>query len=571
MMQNNADVVPKIIWMLWLQGWQNAPEIVRACFKTWEAHNPDWTIHALDAASLPEYLEMAELKAVVDGKDVPHEAYSDLIRIALLERYGGVWADGTVYCLKPLDAWLPEKCPAGFFAFAKPGPDRMLSSWFLAATKGNYLVREWRRQSMEYWKQHTQRHHYFWFHYLFAESYTADKNFRAVWDATPVWSADGPHHYAPYKALSAPVSTSDYLLAETAPTPVLKLTHKLPDAEYHPDSVLKWLCTRAVAPQKIPATKKNLLVCWYGSFADHGTIGDLLAMQSVVTHLVGLGYNVSHASAAETNIVGSRRVEWRAVSPESFDAFIFTCGPIMKDHSHLQALFKHFEGVQKIGVSVSLFPEGHFNHFNPFDEVLAREGGAEAFTDVALVAPPSFHRPPRPRSQSPTIGIILSAIQCEFGENLCQWEMTGKIAHETANKLIATHGGRIVAIENHLQRSGLTPEAIEALYADCDLIITSRFHGAIMAMRHLVPFIAIDQIKGGAKVHNLVGATGWPFIYLAEKIDSDRLASDALKLIAGDFDQLLLDVRMRTTKQANQTLNNLDKVLRQSLTPDQFL
>ena len=33
----------------------------------------------------------------------------------------------------PLDEWLSPKTEGRFFAFSKPRPDRMLSSWFLAA------------------------------------------------------------------------------------------------------------------------------------------------------------------------------------------------------------------------------------------------------------------------------------------------------------------------------------------------------------------------------------------------------------------------------------------------------
>jgi Capsular polysaccharide synthesis protein len=47
------------IWMLWLQGWDNAPAIVRACLESWRGRNPGWRVEALDAntvgdAMLPE-------------------------------------------------------------------------------------------------------------------------------------------------------------------------------------------------------------------------------------------------------------------------------------------------------------------------------------------------------------------------------------------------------------------------------------------------------------------------------------------------------------------------------------
>ena len=288
------STIPKIIWMLWLQGWDEAPDIVKACRKTWEVHNPDWTIHALNAAELQKYLDTpslapprssARITAAESLSDrirltllgwwkrirsaASPETLSDLIRITLLERYGGVWVDSTVYCLKPLDAWLPEMFGSGFFAFAKPGPDRMLSSWFLAASKGNYLVHEWRRRAVEYWSHRTKRHHYFWFHHLFAEAYNSDPHFRVAWDSTPEVSADKPHYFVPYEKLIAPLSSSDLRLLDTPSTPVLKLTHKLPDAQYASDAVLCHLCTRAdaawqraraVARDKRPSPPRDLPV-----------------------------------------------------------------------------------------------------------------------------------------------------------------------------------------------------------------------------------------------------------------------------------------------------------------------
>ena len=34
---------PKTLWMLWLQGRENAPEVQR-CLRSWEHHNQGWTI-----------------------------------------------------------------------------------------------------------------------------------------------------------------------------------------------------------------------------------------------------------------------------------------------------------------------------------------------------------------------------------------------------------------------------------------------------------------------------------------------------------------------------------------------
>ncbi len=238
--------LPKIVWMLWLQGWSQAPDIVRACLQTWKYHNPGWVIHALTYSSLPEFLDAPEAFSRNIGKPMQREALSDVIRITLLERYGGVWVDATVYCLKPLNAWLPERLSNGFFAFAKPAPDRMLSSWFLAASKAHYIVQHWRKLTHEYWAARNERDHYFWFHHLFKQAYRSDPLFKTLWDGTPKASADGPHYYAPYHLkLSRPATPVDQLLINTASVPLLKLTHKLESNKCQSNSVLRTLCDRA--------------------------------------------------------------------------------------------------------------------------------------------------------------------------------------------------------------------------------------------------------------------------------------------------------------------------------------
>lgn len=556
---------PKIIWILWLQGWESAPPIVQACIKTWQVQNPGWVIHTLDTKTLSNYLDPATLVPFTT-KSLPPEALSDVIRILLLERYGGVWVDSTVYCLQPLDSWLPERVTSGFFAFANPGPDLLLSSWFLAAAKGNYLVQEWHRLVFNYWAQHKEPDQYFWFHQLFAEACAADSFFREAWQATPTLSAVPPHHYLPYEKLALPLSPYDRTFLDTPSTPVLKLTHKLPQVMYPPDSVLRHLQDRAEAlaatqPNLQPSAPRTLLVAWYGSFAGHGTIGDLLALQSVVSHLVGLGHRVYHASAQDLNIEGSQRVSWQDVPPSAFDAFLFVCGPILKQHPQIQALFKKFEHLSKFGVGVSLFPPDHFNYINPFDKVLAREGQPEQFEDVAILSPTRHTRPTQVPGQPFTIGLVLRGPQSEYGPDLCLWEQTEQLVLEAANQLLQQRPGRLIRIENHLQQSGLSPTELEAQYAACDLIFTSRFHGAMLALRHHIPFIAIDQIQGGAKVRELVGGTFWPYVYAVDQVNVAHLVADARYLLSGHLNSLLFSTRTRVISRANLTLLHLTDLI----------
>ena len=230
--------LPRTIWMLWLQGWSEAPEIVRACLATWRSRNPGWEVSALTEGDLDGLIGGDPLIQAVCGKPIDPQARANIVRTALLRRYGGVWADATLFCLHPLDCWL--ETPRGFFAFDRPGPDRMLSNWFIAAEPGCYLIEEWAKAVEAYWRPRDQKHTYFWHHYLFADRYHSDPRFKANWDATPKISADGPHCFLPYDSrLSAPVTEAERRLVEQAEQPVLKLTHKV---RGEPGSVYDFLC-----------------------------------------------------------------------------------------------------------------------------------------------------------------------------------------------------------------------------------------------------------------------------------------------------------------------------------------
>lgn len=534
---SRADVT-RVVWMLWLQGWDRAPELVRSCAQTWRRLNPGWTVRLLDRAALADVLPDDAL-AHVAGKTLEPEAWSDVVRLELLARYGGVWVDATVYCLRPLDEWLPPRLTAGFFAFERPVPDRMLSSWFLAAVQGSGIVQRWRRAARDYWAARASRDEYFWVHRLFAECHASDPGFQADWAAVPTLSAVGPHWFQPYETrLTARPTADDETFLKNPDVPLIKLSHRGQPHRAPPGSLARLLSARARTTGRRPhrrPTGPEVLVAWYGSFGGHGTIGDRLSLESVVARLAGEGARVAHASAADVALPGATRVAWEQVDPGRFAAIVFVCGPIIAGHPQTEALFRRFRGRPILGVGVSLFDPAHEHHANPFTAVLARQGGPEPFEDVALVAPVPVLPPRDGTGRGLVVGLALRGPQAEYGPANCLWERTGRLARVAAERLLESAGGRIETIDNHLDRSGLTPREIEARYAACDIVITSRFHGAMLALRHGVPFVAIDQIRGGGKVEPLVAASGWSHVLRADtagEADVMRAAAAALSAAA---------------------------------------
>ncbi|HTV90918.1 MAG TPA: capsular polysaccharide synthesis protein [Stellaceae bacterium] len=200
-----AAIVPRRIWTFWLQGLNNAPPLVKRCISSWAAKNPRWKLTVLtkgtidNMVTLPDYTKTLAL---------PVQAFSDVLRIHLLNRYGGVWVDATTWCVIPLDDWIDRVAqPAGFFAYANPGGHRPLASWFLAATFPNRIVGRWAARVNEMWKCRAKGVpassepltdtpdplDYFWFHSLFAELLRDEADFAEAWKSVPKISAHGPH------------------------------------------------------------------------------------------------------------------------------------------------------------------------------------------------------------------------------------------------------------------------------------------------------------------------------------------------------------------------------------------
>lgn len=96
--------VPPVIWTYWEQGWQTAPLVCQICIESWELTNPELTLHKVSAADLPALLP--HLCRWERFWELPPGQRSDLVRLALLEKFGGIWVDATLFSGAPVMVWL---------------------------------------------------------------------------------------------------------------------------------------------------------------------------------------------------------------------------------------------------------------------------------------------------------------------------------------------------------------------------------------------------------------------------------------------------------------------------------
>ena len=96
--------IPKVIWIMWWQGKKNAPTIVKMCISQIYRLNEQCDIRVLDKENYSNYVVIPKniLVAVEKGK-MSFANLADIIRCQVLERWGGVWMDATLFITVPLD------------------------------------------------------------------------------------------------------------------------------------------------------------------------------------------------------------------------------------------------------------------------------------------------------------------------------------------------------------------------------------------------------------------------------------------------------------------------------------
>ena len=139
-------IMKKVIWIFWEKGWQTAPYLPQKVLLSWKFHNPDWHIEELTMDTLANFVDLARLKPTMTI-----EVKSDMIRLMILSKYGGVWVEASMLCLQPLDNWIWAVLPRnGFWMYSRE------CSWFMIAASNSFIAQAWLEAAIKYWETRTE-------------------------------------------------------------------------------------------------------------------------------------------------------------------------------------------------------------------------------------------------------------------------------------------------------------------------------------------------------------------------------------------------------------------------------
>ncbi len=170
-----SESVSKKVWFCWLQGMDNAPDLVKACYHSVCQYLPEREIVLIDEENYHNYVEMPEFIVEKRKKGIiPAALFSDLLRLELLITYGGTWIDSTVLMTNPellkKEKWLEDIMNADLFFFHYRDINKRfvgIGNWFITAKPQHWVLETIRNVLHEYWKEHDCVLNYYIFHAMF--------------------------------------------------------------------------------------------------------------------------------------------------------------------------------------------------------------------------------------------------------------------------------------------------------------------------------------------------------------------------------------------------------------------
>ena len=107
--QKNEDKnlnISNNIWICWWQGTKDMPEIVKTCIHSIKKNSGKHNVIIITEENYKNYVQFPDwVEEKFKNGIISKTHLSDILRIELLSRYGGIWLDSTFYCTGNLEKY----------------------------------------------------------------------------------------------------------------------------------------------------------------------------------------------------------------------------------------------------------------------------------------------------------------------------------------------------------------------------------------------------------------------------------------------------------------------------------
>lgn len=145
------------VWVFWWQGIDEAPELVKTCISSIRKWAGKRNVVIVSKDNYKEYVDMPDfMYKKLEAGNISFAHFSDVLRLMLLAKYGGVWVDSTLLMtgdyLKLVDGYsfftVKHKTDEGWHI-----SDGSWATFFLACTPNDPVICFCRDMHLAYWKR----------------------------------------------------------------------------------------------------------------------------------------------------------------------------------------------------------------------------------------------------------------------------------------------------------------------------------------------------------------------------------------------------------------------------------
>lgn len=282
------------------------------------------------------------------------------------------------------------------------------------------------------------------------------------------------------------------------------------------------------------------------------TVGDLEVLEQVQAELcaAGVAYDVAPYKP-RIRLGNPGWLDARRADPDAYTHLFVVCGPFtQKMFQKERDLFGRFAHCVWIGVNLSMLDP--LSSFNPFDALIERDSDVISRPDLSLL-----HRSAR----EPVIGICLAGTQPEYGAR-----QDHQLAEVKIRSLLKRRNVAVLELDTKWpqarNRAGIANVAqYESLCARVDVLVTTRLHGMVLALKNGVPVIAVDAVIGSDKVTRQAEVLQWPEVFAVDTVSDVELEAALDRCLAPSARKAALDC----AGSARTVLSNFSKQFAEAL------
>lgn len=190
--EEHIKISEDYVWICWLQGMENAPELVQICFNSVRYWLKGKKVIVITSENYKQYVELPDF-IIEKWKNgiISNTHFSDLLRVELLIHYGGLWLDATTFLTGDLPEYITRQ---DFFVYRNGWMDMEMinmASWLIYSRyTNNIILLETKKLLYKYWEKYNYIKNYFLLHMFFRM--VTDK-YQVEWEKVPYFNQIDSH------------------------------------------------------------------------------------------------------------------------------------------------------------------------------------------------------------------------------------------------------------------------------------------------------------------------------------------------------------------------------------------